>query len=123
MEEVKTEEAPKPKVAPVKIEKPKVKVATSIAEKAQQQNKKKSLHTQLAAKALKFGLNDRLAYVKHLFEGNADDFNRVVSQINTLETWDEANEFIEHMIKPDYNWQNKLEFEERFVAQIKSKFE
>lgn len=99
------------------------KAPTSIAERAQEENKKKSLNTQLAAKALSFGLNDRLAFVKHLFEGNAEDFNRVVSQINTLDSWSEANDFIENMIKPDYNWDKKAEFEERFVSQVKSRFE
>ncbi len=116
-QEVKTKKA---KGTEKTIEK---KAPTSIAERAQVENKKKSLHTQLASKGLKFGLNDRLAYVKHLFEGNTDDFNRVVSQINTLESWDEANDFIENMIKPDYNWEEKAEFEERFVAQVKTKFE
>ena len=99
------------------------KTPTNIAERAQEENKKKSLNAQLAAKALTFGLNDRLAFVKHLFEGNAEDFNRVVSQINTLDSWGEANDFIENMIKPDYNWDEKAEFEERFVTQVKSRFE
>ena len=45
---------------------------------------KKSLNDRLAGDALKFGLNDRIGFVKDLFEGSAEDFNRVVSQLNTL---------------------------------------
>lgn len=96
---------------------------TSIAERAQAENKSRSLNTQLASKTLKFTLNDRVAYVKHLFEGNAEDFNRVVSQLNSFDSWGEANDFLNNIIKPDYNWDDKEEFEERFVNQVKTRFE
>ncbi len=95
----------------------------SIAEKAQQGQKQKSLHDRLAAKNLSFGLNDRLAYVKHLFDGSTEDFNRVVSQLNTFSDWEEADEFIEQMVKPDYNWDAKPEYADRFLEQIKVRFE
>src|SRR5690606_39484440 len=48
---------------------------------------------------IKIGLNDRLAFVKHLFHGNIDDFNRVISQLNSFQNEDEAREFIENMVK------------------------
>jgi hypothetical protein len=97
--------------------------SASIAEKAQQTAKATSLHQRLAAKNLSFGLNDRIAYVKHLFDGSTDDFNRVVNQLNTFESWGEAEEFIAEMVKPDYNWAGKEQYEERFVAQVKTRFE
>ena len=50
----------------------------SVAEKAQS-TEKKSLNDRLAGGALKFGLNDRIGFVKDLFDGSAEDFNRVVS--------------------------------------------
>ncbi len=96
---------------------------TSIAEKAQAQHTQKSLHTKLASKHLTFGLNDRLAYVKHLFDGSTDDFNRVVSQLSTFEDWAETQDFIANMVKPDFDWSGKEAYEERFLAQIKSRFE
>lgn len=99
------------------------KPAQSIAEKAQQAQKQTSLHQRLAAKNLSFGLNDRIAYIKHLFEGSAEDFNRVVNQLNTYENWQEADSFIQDMVKPDYNWSTKEEYEARFMAQIKARFE
>jgi hypothetical protein len=95
----------------------------SIAEKAQQGQKQTSLHQRLAAKNLSFGLNDRIAYIKHLFEGSAEDFNRVVNQLNTYENWQEAEGFIAEMVKPDYNWGGKEEYETRFIAQVKTRFE
>jgi hypothetical protein len=97
---------------------------TSIAEKAQSEPKKQSLHTRLASKSLSFGLNDRIAFVKHLFDGNAEDFNRVVNQLNTFESWNEIEEFLSNMVKPDYNnWAGKEEYEARFVSIVQSRFE
>ncbi len=72
---------------------------------------------------LQIGLNDRLAFVKHLFNGNQEDYNRVVSQINTLPSFAEAKGFVEVMVKPDYNnWDNKEEYEERFFAIVEKRF-
>jgi len=84
---------------------------------------KKSLNDTLKGQGLTIGLNDKLAFIKHLFDGNSKDFERVLSQINTSETIDEAKILIQDIIKPDYNhWEGKEEFEERFIEIIESKF-
>ena len=49
----------------------------------------KSLNDRLLAN-IQIGLNDRIAFVKNLFEWNQEDFNRVVSQLNTFKTEKEA---------------------------------
>ncbi|PKV48581.1 hypothetical protein ATE84_0581 [Aquimarina sp. MAR_2010_214] len=83
----------------------------------------KSLNDQLR-KEIDIGLNDRLAFIKYLFEGNASDYNRVLSQLSTLRGKSEAEEFIATMIKPDYhNWEGKEEYEERFMDIVLSKFD
>jgi hypothetical protein len=71
---------------------------------------------------IQIGLNDRIAFVKHLFDGSQEDFNRVVSQLNTMKTEQEGLRFINKMIKPDYNWSGKEEYEERFLLLITRKF-
>lgn len=69
------------------------------------------------------GLNDRVAFEFHLFAGQTEDFNRVLSQLNTFETFAEAKNFIENVVKPDYNsWIAKEEYESRFLEIIESKF-
>ncbi len=84
---------------------------------------KKSLNDTLKGQGLTIGLNDKLAFIKHLFDGNSKDFERVLSQINTSETIGEAKILIQNIIKPDYNhWEGKEEFEERFIEIIESKF-
>lgn len=86
------------------------------------ETRKKSLNDTLN-KGLNIGLNDRLAFIKHLFEGQAEDYTRVLSQINTMENFEEAENFIQGNVKPDYNnWTNKEEYSGRFMAIIERNF-
>ena len=84
-------------------------------------NPKKSLNDVLV-NSLHVGLNDRIAFVKHLFENNQADYNRVISQLNTFETEDDALRFLNKQVKPDYNWEGKELFEERLIQIITRKF-
>lgn len=69
------------------------------------------------------GLNDRIAFERHLFNGSAEDFNRVLSQLNTVSSFDEALSLIEHLVKPEYNnWDGKEEYAERFMALVEKRF-
>jgi len=74
-------------------------------------------------KGINIGLNDRIAFVKHLFAGSNEDFNRVVSQISTYDSLEEAQSFLEDMVKPDYNyWEGKEDYATRFMNLIEKKF-
>ncbi len=69
------------------------------------------------------GLNDRVGFEVHLFNGNSDDYNRVLSQLNTMNSFEEAKDFIENIIKPDYNnWEGKEYYVTRFLEIIENKF-
>jgi hypothetical protein len=81
----------------------------------------KSLNDRLATN-IKIGLNDRIVFVKNLFEGSQEDFNRVVSQLNTYATEKEAKKFIHKMVKPDYDWSQQEELEARFIEIVERKF-
>jgi hypothetical protein len=85
-------------------------------------NKPRSLNDALLANNLQVGLNDRIAFVKHLFDGSQEDFNRVLSQLNSFKTEEEAKYFIYNIVKPDYNWVEKEEYEQRLMAIIGRKF-
>jgi cell envelope opacity-associated protein A len=74
-------------------------------------------------KGITIGLNDRIAFVKHLFGGDSEDYNRVLSQLITFDTFLETKTFIDEMVKPDYNnWEGKEDFEHRFMEIIEKKF-
>ena len=91
-------------------------------EKVVQEPKISSLNDRLN-KTISFGLNDRIGFEKKLFGGSPDDFNRVISQLNTFDSFEEAKGFIQDFVKPDYNnWENCEEFEARFMEIVEKKF-
>jgi hypothetical protein len=85
-------------------------------------HKPSSLNDRLK-KGINIGLNDRIAFVKHLFNGSTEDFNRVVSQLNTSSSELEALEFLNNMVKPEYNnWIGKEAYEQRLLVFLEGKF-
>ena len=95
---------------------PKVEVETKTGEKTMSLNDR--LNT-----GISIGLNDRIAFTKYLFDGNQEDYNRVISQLNTTATETEAKDFILNMIKPEYNnWAGNEAYESRFMEIIERKF-
>ena len=75
------------------------------------------------SKSIAIGLNDRIGFVQHLFNESNEDFNRVISQLNTFDTFEEAKNFINEMVIPDYNyWIGEEDYIERFMAIVEKKF-
>ena len=75
------------------------------------------------APGINIGLNDRIGFVKYLFDNSTEDYNRVLSQLNTFSTFADAKEFINEMVKPDYNnWVGQEDFAERFMEIVEKKF-
>ncbi|MFB9052095.1 hypothetical protein ACFFVB_03285 [Formosa undariae] len=86
-------------------------------------NVKRSLNDKLKGGGLNIGLNDKIAFIKQLFAGSAEDYERVISQINTSANFEEARNLIQNVVKTDYNnWEGKEVFEERFMLIIEGKF-
>lgn len=99
------------------------KVSANISREIKEVSKPKSLNDKLTNKEITVGLNDRLAFVKHLFNDSTEDFNRVISQLNTIDSHERSMAFIDNMVKPDYNqWAGKEEYETRFLALIERRF-
>ncbi len=98
------------------------KAAQSYASYQSAESPAKSLNDRMA-KGIIIGLNDRIAFMNHLFNNSSEDYNRVLSQLMTINTFEEAKEFIDSMVKPDYNnWIGKEEYEQRFMEIIEKKF-
>lgn len=76
-----------------------------------------------STKTIEIGLNDRVAFVNNLFGESNEDFNRVISQLNTFDTLEEAKNFLNEMVIPDYDyWVGKEDYIERFMAVVENKF-
>ena len=81
-----------------------------------------SLNEKLS-KGIAIDLNDKIAFVKNLFANSDEDYNRVLNQLITYDSFEEAQSFIEDMVKPDYNsWEGKEDYEQRFIEIIEKKF-
>jgi hypothetical protein len=82
-----------------------------------------SLNDQLKSQGFQIGLNDRLAFVKGLFENSNEDYDRVLSQLSTLDSYEEAVNLLDSIIKPDYNnWEGQEDVEGRFLEIIENKY-
>jgi hypothetical protein len=124
---VKTSDVDSPKTS---VEEPKVETQektpvfeeVTVQPETPKETKTTILNDKLA-KGINIAFNDRIAFVKHLFADSNEDYNRVLSQLNTFTTFTEAKDFIVEIIKPDYNnWKDKKEFEDRFIEIVEKKF-
>lgn len=127
---VKVNEVPAPQAIPVfepvaSVEQPieKEKVAEKIEVAVEKTTPKTVSINDKFSKGIEIDLNDQIAFVKHLFGNSREDYNRVLSQLITFDNFYETKDFIDHMVKPDYNdWKGKDDYAERFMDIIEKKF-
>ena len=78
-----------------------------------------SVNEMLATKNIAISLNDRLAFINNLFDGEVDDFENTIRYIFSQKEVDVVIEYITEIIKPYYNnWIEKEEYEKRFMEII-----
>ncbi len=98
-------------------------VTPEVGQKNGKGSTPKSLNDLLTQKDIKIGLNDRLAFVKHLFNGNTEHFEKVVAHLNTIDSEERSFAFLKDLVKPEFNnWEGKEEYENRFIALIHRRF-
>ena len=71
---------------------------------------------------IQIGLNDRIAFVKHLFNFSQEEFNKVLSKLNSFNNEQEAKDFIINTVQADYDWTGKEEYVERLFVLIERRF-
>ncbi len=75
------------------------------------------------SKKISIGLNDRIAFIKNLFEGNADAYSQTIKKLDTCDSYEKALEYIHKEVKPKYHqWENKDEYEFRLIQLLELKF-
>ena len=120
--EPEPEPSPEPEPEMVAVEEPQEVEAEAEPAKLNDVSRPRSLNETLG-NGLNIGLNDRLAFIKHLFNGSNEDYSRVMSQISSFSTYEEAETFIKIRVKPEYgNWLNKDEYTERFMGIVERNF-
>ncbi len=72
---------------------------------------------------MNIGLNDKISFIKHLFDGNHADYSRFIEYINTFDDYEAALQYVNQEIKPQYNnWEGKDEYEFRLLQLLELKF-
>lgn len=98
-------------------------VSPELSRESAKHTSAKSLNETLTARSISIGLNDRLAFVKHLFEGNTDAFNRILGELNRIDSEEGSLDYIDRKVKPEFNqWAGKEEYEVRFRSLIERRF-
>lgn len=113
--EMEVEPEPVEVVQVVEAEKPiveKVEASVSAGQEKGNARNSKTLNDSFHA-GISIGFNDRFAFVHKLFDGSEDEYYRVLSQLNTMTNFKEAVAFLDNVVKPDYHWADKEEFETR----------
>ncbi|MCA0932904.1 hypothetical protein LCM02_10620 [Lutimonas saemankumensis] len=85
-------------------------------------SKQLSLNDKLLGNSIQVGLNDRIAFVNKLFNFSQSDFNKVLARLNDCDSKEEAFNYFQYQVKPNYNWKGKEELEDRFKGLIERKF-
>ncbi len=86
------------------------------------QQKSKSLNDSIQ-QSVQIGLNDRLAFIKHLFNEKPVEMEQALTQIDGLDDYEKAKSFVVGKVQPAYNnWLGKEEYAERFLAMIEKRF-
>ena len=91
--EPEPEPSPEPEPEMVAVEDTKEAEAEAEPAKLNDVSRPRSLNESLG-NGLNIGLNDRLAFIKQLFNGSNEDYSRVMSQISSFSTYEEAETFI-----------------------------
>ena len=85
-------------------------------------NDKKNINDQFSKK-LSVDNNERLAFIKHLFDGDIINYERVLNQTLTLDSWSEVSNLISSKVKIEYNnWKGKEDIADRFLTVLQKSF-
>ena len=86
-------------------------------------NDKQNINEQFSKK-LSVDNNERLAFIKHLFDGDKNNYERVLNQTLTLGSWQEVSNLITSKVKIEYNnWKGKEDIADRFLTILQKSFE
>jgi len=85
------------------------------------QETKKNLNDQFA-RELQIDLNDKNAFIKHLFDGNKIVYQQTIKEIESLNQFEQVKKVIEKAKKYHNNWKEKESYEKRFIYLIHKNF-
>ncbi len=74
-------------------------------------------------KKINIGLNDKISFIKHLFDGDREFYTRFIDTLNAFDDYEEALKYVNQKVKPQFNnWEGKDEYEFRLLQLLELKF-
>lgn len=98
----------------------------SLHEKLSSQIKSSSLADSLKnsffQKDLNLSFNERFYFINELFNADQKDFEKVISHLATLDSWEEVEFYLNATCVVPYNWENKEEPKLKFYEFLQKRF-
>ena len=82
---------------------------------------KKNLNDQFA-RELQIDLNDKNAFIKHLFNENETIYERSIQEIKNFKNFVQVKKVIDRIKKFHNNWEGKESYEKRFIYLLQKNF-
>jgi len=83
--------------------------------------KAKNLNDQFAG-GLQIDLNDKNAFIKHLFNENKTIYQQIIKEIESLNHFEQVKKVIGRTKKYHNNWEGKESYEKRFIYLLQKNF-
>lgn len=68
------------------------------------------------------GLNERAKFIRELFDGQRQAYFDTIDALNTMDTYNEALQYLEHTVKPAHQWDNHQKAVEDFMELVYRRF-
>lgn len=122
-EEVKISKNEKKEAKPVDNPYKNINKMSFVPKNEAHKNSKQPINTATHHKKINIGLNDRISFIKHLFDGDNEFYANFIDRLNAFDSYEAALRYINQEIKPEFNhWEGKDEYEFRLLQLLELKF-
>lgn len=67
-------------------------------------------------------MNERFQFINGIFKGDSQAFSTSLDFINKCTSMDNAQQFIDHHLKPQFNWDMESEPVQQFMELVERRF-
>ncbi len=68
------------------------------------------------------GINEKFLFINDLFKGENTDYNSVIKELNAFNSFEEAQNHIQTVLQPKYQWKLKNSSEKKFIKFIERRY-
>ena len=68
------------------------------------------------------GINEKFLFINDLFKGENIDYNSAIHELNAFNSFEEAQDYIQTVLQPKYQWKLKNSSEKKFIKFIERRY-